>query len=152
MQALTYDVRKARVIEEDDIYQNGAAILIQAAIRGKLARRRAQATHGEQYSRKLVSLYQIRLPSESITRSAHKIDSQTLVVPYKSKHKSPRPAWEQAFEVGVTPGTNDDEQCISIMKLDSNLDPTGSVQSLTNSTSMGYVFACYTYIEHAHHH
>ncbi len=86
------------------MYQNGAAILIQAATRGKLARMHAKVVHGKKYEQIFQGLHAIQLPSEADVRSAHKIDEHTLMVPYKSTRSKPKPAWEQVFETGTTSG------------------------------------------------
>ena len=104
LKALTYDVRKARMIEEDGMYQQSAATIIQARARGILVRSRNITTYGESYRRMCQCLLQVQLPSESLSRSVYQVDKHTLVVPYKSKHSKPKPAWEQVFDIGVTIG------------------------------------------------
>ena len=104
MQALTYDVRKTRMTEEDEAIKYGAASLIQSLVRAWLARLHMRRLLGQAYIEKLSKIGAITLPSESLSRSAHKIDDNTLLVPYKSTRLKPKPAWEQAFEVGLTSG------------------------------------------------
>lgn len=86
------------------MFQNGAATIIQARVRGILARHQASRRLGDIYDKQCQRLLRIQLPSESNSRSAHQVDKHTLVVPYKSKHSKPKPAWEQAFEIGITTG------------------------------------------------